>query len=152
MINYSVFIAAFISPFQKDRAFARELHQVADLKFYEIYVDTPLEVCKERDTKGLYARAERGEIKGLTGIDAPYQVPENPEIRLKTVDETIEETGLQVIQYLVDSGVIKQEVLQESSSDGEEEEEQEDIQVNISQSKPKTKKKKVKNKKKKDRR
>lgn len=151
MINYSVFIAAFISPFQKDRAFARELHQVADLKFYEIYVDTPLEVCKERDTKGLYARAERGEIKGLTGIDAPYQVPENPEIRLKTVDETIEETGLQVIQYLVDSGVIKQEVLQESSSDGEEEE-QEDIQVNISQSKPKTKKKKVKNKKKKDRR
>ena len=61
-------------------------------------------------------------------------------------------TELKVIQYLVDSGVIKQEVLQESSSDGEEEEEQEDIQVNISQSKPKTKKKKVKNKKKKDRR
>ena len=138
-------IAAFISPFQKDRAFARELHQVAELKFYEIYVDTPLEECQRRDTKGLYAKAAKGEIKGFTGIDAPYQIPENPEIHLKTVGETVENTGSEVIKYLISQGVIKSEVLDESSASETEE-------TQSSQKSQAKKKSKKKGKKKKDRR
>merc|ERR1712226_645630 len=67
-----VCIVAFISPFKKDRDFARELHEIADLRFFEIHVSTPIKTCIERDTKGLYAKAQQGEITGLTGIDAPY--------------------------------------------------------------------------------
>jgi adenylyl-sulfate kinase len=73
-------IASFISPFRKDRAFVRELHQEAGLPFIEIFVDTPLAVCEQRDPKQLYAKARRGEIKDFTGIDSPYEAPEQAEI------------------------------------------------------------------------
>jgi len=154
-------IAAFISPFQKDRAFARELHEIADLKFYEIHVDTPIEECKKRDTKGLYARFERGEITGLTGVDAPYQTPESPEIRLETVEPTVEETGLEVIRYLVEQGVLNQSVFEEKKEEHSEEEEVEDLEEKLAEvdlgensekSPQKRKFKKKTGKKKKDRR
>jgi adenylyl-sulfate kinase len=73
-------IASFISPFRKDRAFVRELHQQAGLPFVEIFVDTPLTECERRDPKQLYAKARRGEIRDFTGISSPYEAPERAEI------------------------------------------------------------------------
>jgi sulfate adenylyltransferase len=69
-------------------------------RFVEIFVNTPLEVCEARDIKGLYAMARRGEIKGFTGIDDPYEEPVNAEITLNTVDNTPEELARQIISYL----------------------------------------------------
>jgi bifunctional enzyme CysN/CysC len=77
-----IVIVAFISPFRAERRMAREL--VADGEFLEVFVDTPIEECKKRDPKGLYKRAEAGEIKNFTGIDSPYEAPEHPELHLKT--------------------------------------------------------------------
>ena len=76
-----VAIVPVISPYRAARSLARQLHNSADLPFFEIFVDTPLEVCEARDPKGLYARARAGEITGMTGIDDPYEAPHNPERR-----------------------------------------------------------------------
>jgi bifunctional enzyme CysN/CysC len=73
-----VAIVSLVSPYAAERARARELHE--DLPFFEVWVDTPVEVCEQRDPKGLYARARAGEISGMTGIDAPYEPPENPDL------------------------------------------------------------------------
>ena len=73
-----------ISPYRADRDRAREIHERAGLDFHEVFVDTPLEVCEQRDPKGLYVKARAGEIKGFTGIDDPYEAPENPELRIAT--------------------------------------------------------------------
>jgi sulfate adenylyltransferase len=75
-------------------------------RFVEVFVDTPLEICEERDVKGLYARARRGEIKGFTGIDDPYEAPENPELRLSTVERTPEENARQIVAYLEERGFV----------------------------------------------
>merc|ERR1712061_898318 len=93
--------------FKKDRDFAKDLHKVADLNFLELFVDTPLEECARRDTKGLYARAQCGEITGLTGFDAPYETPENPDIHLVTLGKTVEQTSEIVLQTLRDRQIIK---------------------------------------------
>jgi len=77
-----VAIVPIISPYEEGRMDARALHQAADLPFYEIYVDTPLAECERRDPKGLYRRARAGEITGMTGIDAPYEAPRQPDVRL----------------------------------------------------------------------
>ena len=74
--------------------------------FIEIFVDTPLDVCENRDVKGMYAKARRGEIQGFTGIDDPYEEPENPEIRLETTKVSLEENAREVVQYLVDQGYL----------------------------------------------
>ncbi len=78
----TVAIVSLVSPFTADRADARDLHSEADLPFFEVWVSTPVEVCEQRDTKGLYARARAGELKGLTGVDAPYEAPESPELEV----------------------------------------------------------------------
>jgi sulfate adenylyltransferase len=80
---------------------------VGEENFIEVFVDTPLEVCEERDIKGLYAKARRGEIKGFTGIDDPYEPPRNPEITLDTVSSTPEENAHRIIEYLMDRGFIQ---------------------------------------------
>jgi adenylyl-sulfate kinase len=77
-----VAIVSLVSPYAADRRRARALHEVAGLPFIEVYVSTPLDECQERDPKGLYARARRGELQGLTGIDAPYEAPTNPELEV----------------------------------------------------------------------
>jgi len=77
-----VAIVALISPYRADRAAARAAHDRAGLPFFEVWVDTPLEVCESRDPKGLYQKARAGEIKGFTGIDDPYEPPEAPELRI----------------------------------------------------------------------
>jgi bifunctional enzyme CysN/CysC len=84
-----IVIVSFISPFAAERRVAREL--MAEGEFVEVFVDTPFEECARRDPKGLYARALNGEIKNFTGVDSPYEVPENPEIHLKTLGKTAEE-------------------------------------------------------------
>jgi bifunctional enzyme CysN/CysC len=76
----TVAIVSLVSPFAADRDAARELHREEGLDFIEVFVDTPLEECERRDPKGLYARARRGEIKGMTGIDDPYEPPPHPEL------------------------------------------------------------------------
>jgi sulfate adenylyltransferase len=75
-------------------------------RFIEIYVDTPLEVCEQRDTKGMYAKARRGVLKSFTGIDDPYEEPLNPEIRLNTSGCFPQDNARQIIDYLVDRGFL----------------------------------------------
>lgn len=81
-----VAVVPLISPYRAARQLARDLHEAADLPFHEVFVDTPLEVCEERDPKGLYARARAGEITGMTGIDDPYEAPEKPVRRYTPAD------------------------------------------------------------------
>jgi sulfate adenylyltransferase len=97
-------ICAAISPYRNTRSEARKM--VGEERFVEIYVNTPLEVCEERDVKGLYARARRGEIKGFTGIDDPYEAPEDAELVLNTVDRTPEENARAIVTYLEERGFL----------------------------------------------
>lgn len=93
-----IVLTAFISPFQKDRDMVRQL--VEEGEFIEVFVDTPLEVCEQRDPKGLYKKARNGEIPNFTGIDSPYEAPDTPEIHIKNDKISIEDAVLQVIDYL----------------------------------------------------
>lgn len=97
-------VCAAISPYRNTRSEARKM--VGEERFVEIYVNTPLEVCEERDVKGLYARARRGEIKGFTGIDDPYEAPENAELVLNTVDRTPEDNARAIVAYLEERGFL----------------------------------------------
>ncbi len=99
-----IVLTAFISPYRSDRELVRDL--VDEGEFVEIFVDTPLEVCEERDPKGLYKKARAGEIKNFTGIDDPYEAPENPEITLHTADESAEESAAKVIATLEEKGYL----------------------------------------------
>lgn len=99
-----VVICAAISPYRATRNDVRALF--GDDQFVEIYVNTPLEVCESRDTKGLYAKARRGEIKEFTGIDDPYEEPLNPEIICDTVSHTPEESARQILDYLIERGFV----------------------------------------------
>lgn len=76
-------------------------------KFVEVFVDAPLEVCEARDAKGLYAKARRGEIKGFTGIDDPYEPPLNAEITVDSVTNTAEENARAILNYLLEQGFVK---------------------------------------------
>ncbi|MGV3592883.1 MAG: adenylyl-sulfate kinase [Gammaproteobacteria bacterium] len=99
-------IASFISPFRKDRALVRHIHEAAGLPFVEIFVDTPLAECERRDPKQLYAKARRGEIRDFTGISSPYEVPDAPEI---AIDGTAaaERNAAVVLDYLRQRSIIK---------------------------------------------
>ncbi len=90
-------LTAFISPYREDRQLARRL---ADGDFIEVHVDAPLDICEERDPKGLYKKARSGEIKDFTGIDAPYEAPEKPEIYVNTDEQSLSECVEQVMEYL----------------------------------------------------
>jgi adenylylsulfate kinase len=89
-------VASFISPYREAREFVRSLCR----NFIEIYVSTPLEVCEQRDPKGLYAKARRGEIKEFTGIDDPYEEPSEPELRIDTTNQTIRESVQIVVNFI----------------------------------------------------
>jgi sulfate adenylyltransferase len=97
-------ICAAVSPYRAARNENRKM--VGDGRFIEVFVDTPIEVCEQRDTKGMYARARRGEIKGFTGVDDPYEPPVNPEITLDTVDFTPEENAHKIMAHLEKQGFI----------------------------------------------
>jgi len=94
-------ITAFISPYVVDRALARELHEKANIPFIEVFVDASLRVAEERDPKGLYKKARAGEIKDFTGISAPYERPETPEIHIKTDEVDVAESVRIITEYLV---------------------------------------------------
>ena len=99
-----IVLTAFISPFKSDRKFCRDL--LAQSEFVEVFVDVPLEVCEQRDPKGLYKKARQGDIKHFTGIDSPYEAPENPEIHLKVTDQTAEQLTEELYQRLLDKGLL----------------------------------------------
>ena len=93
-------MVSLVSPYGCDREVASGLHSAHDLHFIEVFVDAPLEVCEERDPKGLYARARAGEISGMTGVDAPYQPPEQPDLVLRSSEETVDAAVERVMQTL----------------------------------------------------
>lgn len=97
-------LTAFISPYKADRDLARSL--VPEGRFFEILCHAPLEVCEERDPKGLYKKARAGEIPEFTGISAPYEAPEKPELTLATHEESLEESTRRVLDLLVEQGII----------------------------------------------
>jgi adenylylsulfate kinase len=121
-----IVVTAFISPYRADRAVAREVHDKAGIPFIEVYVDAPLHVVEARDPKGLYKKARAGEIKGpcaffiatrviakrrgresdFTGISAPYEAPEAPEIHLKTDESDVAECVRIVTEYLTEKGFV----------------------------------------------
>jgi len=101
-----VVLTAFVSPFKADRDRARAL--VADGDFIEIHCAADLDVCEQRDTKGLYAKARAGEIKDFTGISSPYEAPEAPELRVDTGGQTLEQSVELVLQHLRSAGIIPQ--------------------------------------------
>jgi sulfate adenylyltransferase len=98
-------ITAAISPYRLTRDEVRRM--VGRDHFIEVFVDTPLEVCEQRDVKGMYARARRGEISTFTGVDDPYEPPLNPEIRLDTVHASVEENAERIVEYLARQGFLK---------------------------------------------
>lgn len=95
---------SFISPYIKDRELAKSI--VEENEFIEVFVDCPIEECEKRDIKGLYKKARAGEIKGFTGIDDPYEKPQNPQITLETDKYSINECVNQIIKYLEDKNYI----------------------------------------------
>jgi bifunctional enzyme CysN/CysC len=97
-------LCSFISPFRAERRMVREL--VGDGEFVEIHVDTPLEVCKQRDPKGLYARAMEGKIKNFTGIDSPYEPPEKAEIVVDTSKGSAEDVAAHIVAALREKQII----------------------------------------------
>ena len=94
----AIAITAFISPYRADRDRVRA--NCAANEFFEIYVDTPLEVCEKRDVKGLYAKARAGELKGFTGIDDPYEAPINPDLVLDASSTSVDELADEVVYFL----------------------------------------------------
>ena len=93
-----VTLAAFVSPYKKDRENIRSI--VKDVNFVEIYINTSIEECERRDVKGLYRKARAGEIKNMTGISAPYETPENPDIEIKTEHESVEAAAQRIVEYI----------------------------------------------------
>ena len=111
-------LSSFISPYKADRDEVRELHNAADLRFVEVFVDCSLEEAERRDPKGLYKKARAGEIKNFTGIDDPYEAPTSPEIRLHTDRMTLEAEVTMIVDYLVDNNIIKREYFTRASDIG----------------------------------
>ncbi|MGF1706559.1 adenylyl-sulfate kinase [Enterovibrio baiacu] len=99
-----IVLSAFISPFREERQLVREL--LPEGEFFEVYVDTPLEVCESRDPKGLYKKARAGEIKAFTGISSAYEAPEQPEIHLHTDQHSVDALVDQCVEQLRNAGVI----------------------------------------------
>jgi bifunctional enzyme CysN/CysC len=99
-----IVLVSFISPFRAERRMARALMDEGE--FFEVFVDTPLTVAEERDPKGLYKKARRGELKNFTGVDSPYEVPEDPEIRIDTTSLTPEQAAEAILEQLRSAGII----------------------------------------------
>ncbi|CAN5840545.1 N/A [soil metagenome] len=99
-----VAVCALVSPYRATRDEARQI--VGAAAFVEVFVDTPLEVCAQRDVKGLYAGSQRGEVSALTGVEDPYEPPISPELRLETVGRTVDQNARAVLDYLDERGYL----------------------------------------------
>jgi bifunctional enzyme CysN/CysC len=93
-----IVLVSFISPFRDERRMARDLFGPGD--FAEVYVDTPIELCEQRDPKGLYAKARAGELRNFTGVDSPYEPPLEPELHLHTEKESVDALARRVVEFL----------------------------------------------------
>ncbi len=100
-----VAVCAAVSPYRDMRNYVRSI--VGQDHYVEVFVDTPLEICEARDTKGLYQRARRGEIQEFTGIDDPYEPPQHPELRLETIEHSAEDNARKISDLLLDSGFLQ---------------------------------------------
>src|SRR5690606_19455141 len=100
-----VVLVSFISPFKRERQMVRQMVEPGE--FIEVYVNTPLNVCEERDPKGLYRKARAGEIKQFTGIDSPYETPKDPEIEINTQDETLTSLVSRLVHQLKRFNIIE---------------------------------------------
>ncbi len=94
----TVVLTSFISPIAQDRLVAKQIIGAED--FIEVFIDCPLEICEERDVKGLYAKARKGEIKNFTGIDSPYEIPLNPDITVNTANKSISECSQMIVDTI----------------------------------------------------
>merc|ERR1712066_372573 len=101
----AIVIAGLISPYAADRDYAREAHVNASLPFMEVFVDAPLKEVEARDPKGLYKKARAGQIKGFTGIDAPYEAPENPEVHCRTDQLSVTGSANKILEKLDEAGI-----------------------------------------------
>jgi adenylylsulfate kinase len=99
-------MTSFISPYRKDRDAVRALHVAGQLPFIEVYVNTPMATCEQRDPKGLYKKARAGELKNFTGVDDPYEPPLHPEITLDATGTSPQEAAVILLQYLEDQGLL----------------------------------------------
>ncbi|GMR17222.1 MAG: adenylyl-sulfate kinase [Gammaproteobacteria bacterium] len=102
----TISLSSFISPYKADRDEVRRLHEAADLRFVEVFVDCSLEEAERRDPKGLYKKARAGEIKNFTGIDDPYEAPDQPEIHLHSDRMPLAEEVATILDYLLRHGII----------------------------------------------
>jgi bifunctional enzyme CysN/CysC len=102
-----IVLVSVISPFEAERQMAREL--IGSDRFYEVFVDTPLATAEQRDVKGLYGKARRGELTNFTGVDSPYEAPRFPDVRLDTTQVVVGEAADQVVEYLREEGTFIQE-------------------------------------------
>ena len=93
-----VVLAAFVSPYKKDRENIKSI--VKDVNFVEVYINTSIEECERRDVKGLYKKARTGEIKNMTGVSAPYEAPEHPDIEIKTENESVQVSVKKLIDFI----------------------------------------------------
>jgi bifunctional enzyme CysN/CysC len=100
-----IVLTAFISPFRSERRLARGM--VQDGEFFEIFVDTPLAIVEQRDPKGLYKKARRGELKNFTGIDSPYETPQTPELHVDTTRQSPEESATAIVAALIERGIVR---------------------------------------------
>lgn len=107
-------ICAAVSPYRATRNDVRNM--VGKEHYFEVFVDTPLKVCEQRDTKGLYARARMGEISGFTGIDDPYQAPKHPEVRIETINNSVEDNARSILKLLVEEGLVRKDPLSQADS------------------------------------
>ena len=99
MINAGlVVLAAFVSPYKKDRENIKSI--VKDVNFVEVFINTSLEECERRDVKGLYKKARAGELENMTGVSAPYEAPEHPDIEIKTEEESISSSVKKLIDFI----------------------------------------------------
>jgi adenylylsulfate kinase len=99
-------LTSFISPYRKDRDLVRQLHLDSGLPFVEVYVNTPLETCEQRDPKGLYKKARAGQLKGFTGIDDPYEQPLSPEVTLDATSITPQQGAERLLAHLQTQGLL----------------------------------------------
>ncbi|WCB95225.1 Bifunctional enzyme CysN/CysC [Baekduia alba] len=95
-----VAVVSLVSPLAADRAVPRTLHRVAELPFFEVFVDTHADECARRDPKGLYEKARAGQIQGFTGVDAPYEAPERPEVRIPTAHLDVDAAVERILEAL----------------------------------------------------
>ncbi|WP_225448547.1 adenylyl-sulfate kinase [Streptacidiphilus sp. P02-A3a] len=103
--NGFLVLVPVIAPYRISRESVRLRHGLGRIPYLEVHVATPLELCLERDVKGLYAKQAAGELSGLTGVDDPYEAPEHPELRLKTQDRTVAESAAELLAFLTKKGL-----------------------------------------------